>query len=162
MCRLKSCLLSILLFLFFALHSFFHAPDSQASEEMICKVSQPTPEECTPYPVLEKGELTIIEESHFKLYGRYTACYHSEEVAIKGRVKRFSYHDGMDLELLATEIQLSPTIIQRFPRTIGTVTLEKGPLKGYFFDTWATIRTRGIFRHDPFSRVIHCTKNEEY
>ena len=141
---------------------FFLIPVTQASEEMVCKVSQSTPEECTPYLVLEKGELTILEKDHFNLSGRYTACYHSEEVTIKGRVKRFSYHDGMDLELLATEIQLSPTIIQRFPRTIGTVTLKKVPLKGYFFDSWSTIRTRGIYRQDPFSRVIHCTKKEEY
>ncbi len=143
------------------LYFLFLIPATQASGKMVCKVSQSTPEECTPHLVLEKGELTILENDHFELSGRYTACYHSEEVTIKGRLKRFSYHDGMDLELLATEIQSSPTIIQRFPRTIGTVTLKKVSLKGYFFDTWSTIRTRGIYQHDPFSRVIHCSLKEE-
>ena len=135
-------------------------PAGQANGDMVCKVSQPVPENCTPYLVLEYADLTISELDRFALQGRYAACYHSEDVAIKGRVKRYSYHDGMDLELLATEFQWSPTIIQRFPRTIGTITLKKAPLKGYFFDTWASIRTRGVYRQDPFSRVIRCKKNE--
>lgn len=135
-------------------------PHGYANGDMVCKVSLPTPENCTPYLVLEYADLTISGQDRFELQGRYAACYHSEDVTIMGKVKRFSYHDGVDLELLATEIQLSPMIIQRFPRTIGTITLKKAPLKGYFFDTWASIRTRGIYRQDPFSRVIRCKNNE--
>lgn len=129
----------------------------QAESNMVCTISQPVAEKCSPYLVLEYGDLTISENNSFALHGRYTACHHSEEVSIIGRVKRFSYGDAIDLELLATEIQLLSTSIQRFPRTIGIVTLKKASLTGYFFDVWTSIRTRGMYQQEPFTRTIRCT-----
>ena len=143
-------LISIFLILFFLI------PPGQAKGNLVCKVSQKMPEKCTPHLVLEYADMTISDTDQFMLQGRYGACYHSEDVTIMGRVKRFSYYDGVDLELLATEILPSSTNIQNFPRTIGTITLKKASMSGYFFDIWSSIRSRGIYQQDPFSSVIRC------
>lgn len=136
-----------------------HLP-GQVAGDMVCTISRPVDTNCSPYPVLEHGELIIFLTNSFTLHGRYTACHHSEKVTITGRVKRVSFPDAVDLELLATEILLSPTTIQRFPRTIGTVTLNKVSLEGYFFDVWSSIRTRGRYQQDPFTREIRCTTTQ--
>lgn len=135
---------------------FSSSQHGQAQSDMVCTISQAVDANCTPHLVLEYGDLTISEKNSFALHGRYTACHHRQEVSITGRVKRFSYPDAVDLELLATETQILPTITQLFPRTIGTVTLKKASLEGYFFDVWTSIRTRGMYQQDPFTRIIRC------
>jgi hypothetical protein len=127
-----------------------------AGDSMACRVSRPVNEGCTPYLVLEYADITISTKDRFELQGRYDACYHNEEITIRGIVKRSSYHGSLGIELLATEIQ----VYGDFPRTIGTVTLKEKSLAGYFFDVWATIRSRGIFHPDPSSRVVRCTVPE--
>ncbi len=138
----------------------FLGSTGQLSADMVCKVSTPAIETCTPYLLLESADINISGQDSFDFKGRYTACFQVEDVTIKGRVKRFSFHDGIDLELLATEIQTSPNIFHDFPRTIGTITLKETPLEGYFFDTWATIRTRGVYQQEPFSKIIHCKQGK--
>lgn len=133
---------------------------AQAEGVMKCKVTPVTHEKCTPYLLLERANLTISDVDRFSFQGRYSSCYHGEDVAITGRVKHFSYNDGEEFELLATEIQLLPTGVQLFPRTIGTITLKKGSWNGYFFDIWNSIRTRGLYPQVPFTRVISCENDD--
>lgn len=54
-------------------------PAGQANGDMVCKVSQPVPKNCTPYLLLEYADLTISELDRFALRGRYAACYHSDD-----------------------------------------------------------------------------------
>ena len=127
-----------------------------AGNSMTCRVSRPVNEGCTPYLVLEYADITISTKDRFELQGRYDACYHNEEITIRGIAKRSSYHGSLGVEFLATDIQ----VYGNFPRTIGTVTLNEKSLAGYFFDVWATIRSRGSFHPDPNSRVVRCTVSD--
>ncbi len=122
-----------------------------------CQIKPPANEGCSPHVLLENGELTLDGEGSFVLAAQYTACYHLEEVSVKGKVQRRSYPGGYSLELLATEIiHKHSKITEKFPRTIGIITLQEALLQGRFIDTWAPLRTSGILQPNPTPREISC------
>lgn len=122
-----------------------------------CQISPPANEICSPNILLESGDLMIGSEGFFELTAKYTACYHVEEVTIKGQLQRRSFPGGHSLELLATEIfHKQYQRSEKFPRTIGLITLKEALLQGKFIDTWAPLRTSGILQQTPTPREISC------
>jgi len=122
-----------------------------------CQISPPANEGCSPHVLLESGQIILGYDGFFELVGVYTACYHAEKVTIKGQLQRRSYPGGLSIELLATRIEHNQSgMIEKFPRTIGIITLQEALLQGRFVDTWAPLRSSSILQPTPSARQISC------
>lgn len=121
-----------------------------------CQLTTTGSKQCPDVPTLEKGKLTISAKGHFELNGRYDACFHIEDVSIKGRTKLYKLHNGYALELLGTQFQKTDGSRDDFPRTIGFVHLNEKSMTGRFIDLWAVIRGQGQNRPEMINSHLQC------
>ena len=105
---------------------------------MTCNIFSSS-DKCSAVPTLSKGMLNIKQTGRFTLDGHYSACFHEENVIIQGKYQSSNYSNGINIELLATEIKGLKS--STFPSTIAVINLDKVSLKGRISDVWASIRS---------------------
>lgn len=118
-----------------------------------CQLETETPKICPDVPTLETGKLEVSSRGRFKLSGHYNACFHIEDVNISGKTKLHTLHNGYALELLGTQFEKTGGSLDKFPKTIGLINLNKENMKGRFVDFWAIIRGHG--KNKPEAIVSH-------
>jgi hypothetical protein len=124
--------------------------------DMFCRLSTKQTETCSSTLVLVNGELQIFGNRRFELLGHYNACFHIEDVTIKGTYQLLNLDDAWHLELLGEQLNDQRGKIKDFPRTIGRVDLNKSTLKGVFIDIWAVIRNQSTDQILPSSIELTC------
>lgn len=115
---------------------------TSSTGNLVCQLAAKEKQSCSSVLSLESGVLRFNEqEHHFVLEADYDACFQSETVKITGDYQQQPHKSVFDMELLARYIEFKNNTVERFPRTIGLVTLNNTSLKGRFVDIWAMIRT---------------------
>lgn len=132
------------------------AQEKAAVADMVCQLSAKRTNDCSSTPVLQYGVLTTSSKGTFELKGHYDACFHVEDIIIKGKYKHFILNKALNLELLATYTDGSTEASQDFPRTIGFVKLNNDTLEGTFVDIWATIRAQEANANNKVPLSLHC------
>lgn len=121
-----------------------------------CQLATKTQKECPGVPTLETGTLEISSHGKFVLNGRYNACFHIEDISISGKSRLYKLHNGYALELLGTQFEKTDGSVDKFPKTIGFINLNKESMKGRFVDLWAIIRGHGKNRPDSIYTHLQC------
>ena len=115
---------------------------TDATGDLLCQLTAQQKQTCTAVLSLESGVLRLKEAGRFELVAHYDACFQSGDITVSGEYYQQQPHESvLDIELLATSTQMKGQAVERFPRTIGLVTLNNTSLTGRFMDIWAMIRT---------------------
>jgi len=125
-----------------------------------CQLATETPKECPGVPTLETGTLKISSNGKFELNGHYNACFHIEDVSISGKSRLYKLHNGYALELLGTRFEKTDGSLDKFPKTIGFINLNKDASQGRFVDLWAMIRSHGQIKQETYHSKLSCKQEK--
>ena len=134
------------------------AQEKSSINGMVCTLSTQQTKDCSSTPVLQHGMLKTDSNGEFELKGHYDACFHVEDVIIKGKYTHLTTGKTLTLELLATNIKGSKDAPEDFPRTVGFMKLDNKTLNGTFDDIWATIRAQNTNSERKAPISLNCKK----
>jgi hypothetical protein len=124
-------------------------------EKLSCQLATTKKAKCSSGPTLERGALEIYRD-RFELKVRYDACFHIEDLRIRGRVDLYQHDHGYSIELLGTRFEKTDGSTNTFPRTVAFIHLDTDSLRGSFTDIWSVIRGQGRLSQIPTFIELSC------
>lgn len=129
------------------------------AQNLSCEISIVGKQQCSEHPTLQHGQLEFGDDGQFEFTGDYDACFDKRRIQAVGRYKIDKYPNGIKMELLANWFYGADSKMENFPRTIGSVDLERKTLKGVYTDLWAIMANRGIPTKESGQRhMVECRR----
>jgi hypothetical protein len=126
-------------------------------DKLSCQLAVTKKAKCSSGSTLDKGVLEISPD-HFELNVRYDACFHIEDLRIRGRVNLYQHDHEYLIELLGTHFEKVNGSANTFPRTVAFIHLDTDSLRGSFTDILSVIKDQGRLSQIPTFIELSCKR----
>lgn len=131
-------------------------------ETMSCIITAEVGGNCSPVLSLMSGNLNLQRSvQKFELTADYEACFQAEKIKFTGQYEQRGQTNIQDIELLAQTMVVDEGEVQKFPKTIGLISLDKKSGKGHFVDIWATTQAYGKNKELPANAEVTCQMEQQ-